>query len=267
MEQETPQPHGGGGSQEETCSYEQQQQESVAVKGPVVQTEMGCGCESQQSSPEQGQQGPASPQQGNQGGQAHPQGSPNPPNMQADGQPHMQDPGQGQQGASFHQPGNQYGQAPPHGTPFPPHMQTGGQPHMQNSGQPFMQAPPHSQGSCGHSSQAFFGPGVQHPFSPGAMPFMQHSSGGFQGNATGGPGHVKHDQHQYGQLAGLIGEFANGNPDMTRVVAYMDGLGTQFWKGAMIGAAATLIATNDQIKAKLSNALGSFLQTETKTEE
>jgi len=222
MQQETPQTRGGYDSEDESCSHEQEVKTEMKAKGPMNPPSQGCDGKEAQGSPITGQQS---------------------------GQPQM--PGPGQQ--SGH-----YGQPHPQGQPFPPYMQgPGQQPHMMNPGQPHMQAPPHPQGFYAQPGPF---PGFQQPFmgGPQTFPGPEHECGG---SFRGGPGHPKHDQHQYGQLAGLIGEFANGNPDLARVAAYVDGMGTQFWKGALIGAAATLLFTNDQVKSKSGEVLGSFTRT------
>jgi hypothetical protein len=131
------------------------------------------------------------------------------------------------------------------------------QPRMQHPGHPHVQA--FSSGGQAPPGYHQAPPGYHQPFQPGVPPFSNPFHG-FSHTMHGRSGHPKHDQHQYGQIAGLISEFANGNPDLTRVAAYMDGLGNPFWKGALIGAAATLLFTNDQVKTKLFSILGSIVQ-------
>jgi len=139
-----------------------------------------------------------------------------------------------------------------------------GQDRMQQPGQPYLHAFP--QGEYGHPGPHHAYSGYQHPFQSGGPPFP-NAFPGFGDTRSGRPGHPKHDQHQYGQIAGLINEFANGNPNLSRVAAYMDGLGNQFWKGALIGAATTLLFTNDQVKTKLSGILRSLMREPTETKE
>ncbi len=54
---------------------------------------------------------------------------------------------------------------------------------------------------------------------------------------------------------GLVNDIANGNADASRVMAFLDGLDNQFWKGALIGVAATLLLTNDALKNGIAGSL------------
>jgi hypothetical protein len=124
-------------------------------------------------------------------------------------------------------------------------------------------------------------PGVGHPFAhpgpqvagPAATPMGYHQPQAFgpvtgqdphgcQHDAAHGPGHPKHDAHQYGQFVGLVNELANGNADPSKVMAFLGSLDNQFWKGALVGVSITLLLTNDAIKnaivGTLSNILGAF---------
>jgi hypothetical protein len=67
-------------------------------------------------------------------------------------------------------------------------------------------------------------------------------------HSSHGPGHPKHDAHKYGQFIGLVNDLANGKADPYQVMSYLDNLDTQFWKGALVGLAVTLLLTNNPIK-------------------
>lgn len=135
-----------------------------------------------------------------------------------------------------------------------------GMPGMPPAGHPFP-----------HPGPQFAGPGAApmgyqqpHAYSqaPGQAPHVcDHDS-------DHGPGHPKHDAHQYGQFMGLVNDLANGNADASRVMAFLGSLENQFWKGALVGVSTTLLLTNDTVKnaivGTLSNILGAF---EKETEE
>ena len=131
---------------------------------------------------------------------------------------------------------------PPHQTPGGPYpyAATGPQgPYM--TGAPW--APPHGGPH----------PGGYYPYA-GAGPAWAPPHGGPRPGAAG-PGHRKHDAHQYGQFMGLVNDIANGNADASRMMAFLDGLDNQFWKGALIGVAATLLLTNDALKNGIAGSL------------
>ena len=76
-----------------------------------------------------------------------------------------------------------------------------------------------------------------------------------QGEWSQGPGHPKHDAHQYGQLMRLVNDMASGNADAARVMDFLGGLDAQFWKGALMGVGATLLLTNDAAKNAIVKGL------------
>lgn len=131
----------------------------------------------------------------------------------------------------------------------PPHQATGGpHPYAATGPQgPYMTgapwAPPHGGPH----------PGGYYPYA-GAGPAWAPPHGGPRPGAAG-PGHRKHDAHQYGQFMGIVNDIANGNADASRMMAFLDGLDNQFWKGALIGVAATLLLTNDALKNGIAGSL------------
>lgn len=72
-----------------------------------------------------------------------------------------------------------------------------------------------------------------------------------------GPGHPKHDAHRYGQWVDVVNGIASGRPDVDKIMGLMEGYDGQFWKGLLMGAAATLLFTNDTVKGALAGAVGS----------
>ncbi len=73
--------------------------------------------------------------------------------------------------------------------------------------------------------------------------------------------HPKHDEHRYGQMMDMLGRFLNGEADMGDVVNgffSLDFQNDQFWKGALVGAAVTLLLTNESVQKGLAGTLGSI---------
>jgi hypothetical protein len=103
---------------------------------------------------------------------------------------------------------------------------------------------------------------MQSPGCPGHFgghpgPHQSHASAqGF----PGGPGadHFKHDEHRYGQLFGIIQDFANGQPDVSRVMNWVEGCDTQFWKGALVGAVAAVLIVNPTVKKTIVDTMSGF---------
>jgi hypothetical protein len=70
-----------------------------------------------------------------------------------------------------------------------------------------------------------------------------------------GPGHPKHDAHQYGQIMKLVGDMATGNADPSRVMEVLGSVDAQFWKGALVGVGAALLLTSSPAQNAISNVL------------
>jgi len=138
----------------------------------------------------------------------------------------------------------------------------------------------HSQGS------AMPNPGMQHPgmaqyagHNPGmqyqGMPQYANPAQGMQHNPcrygghhiNPGAGHPKHDQHQYGQIIDIINDVANGTPDVSKMVGFLEDCDTQFWKGAVIGAVVTLLFTSNTVKNAVFGTIGSAMDAFRKEKE
>jgi hypothetical protein len=73
--------------------------------------------------------------------------------------------------------------------------------------------------------------------------------------AAAAPGEF--DANQYGRIAEVVNDIANGEqPDMNKLIALLNSLDTQFWKGALIGTVATLLLTNKGVQSAISGTLG-----------
>jgi hypothetical protein len=121
-----------------------------------------------------------------------------------------------------------------------------------------MQAPPQGAGYMGvdpaygqaaYTAGAFHQPGYQVPpqgMDPRGMAGQACSASAGEFNAN-----------QYGRIAEVVNDIAKGEqPDMDKIVGLLNGFDTQFWKGALIGAVATLLVTNDAVKSAVSGTLG-----------
>lgn len=137
------------------------------------------------------------------------------------GQPYSGQPGYaGQPGPT---PGQMYGQTP-------------GQMYGQMPGEMYSQMP--GQG---------FDPGYGQQPHPGSQPGSQ------PGNAPAGMD-GKGMENRYGELYGLINEAANGNPDVNSFVRFFQSTSSDFWKGALVGTALTLLLTNDSVKSGIAKS-------------
>lgn len=85
------------------------------------------------------------------------------------------------------------------------------------------------------------------------MPGCGHHAG--YGGHAGGHG----AGNPYGALYGLIREAADGNPDMSRFMNFFHYASNDFWKGALVGTALTLLLTNDNVKNVMARSLASVL--------
>lgn len=162
--------------------------------------------------------------------------------------------------------GGPQGQMFPHGTmPAGPSPQMGGAGPQTGMfpGGPQGQMYPHGSLPAGPSSQ-MGGIGPQPGMFPGGPqgqmpPFdprrMGHS--GCQGHPGMHPGapSLKHDEHRNGQLFGLIQDLANGQPDAGKIMNWLESCDTPFWKGALVGVAATMLVTNPTVKKTIVDSL------------
>ncbi len=172
-------------------------------------------------------------------------------------------------GQPFPGPGAPYGQPFPGpgahpGQAFPgPGMQPG-QPHSSCGGQ---QGPP-SPGYWGQPLQGGGMPGSHPAHGRGCREYGQPLPGnnigqcgcGGHGGYPGPAGSVqpKHLENQHGQLFGLVNDMVNGDADPSRLASFLESLDTQFWKGATVGAVATLLLTSDTVKGMVAGGLSSL---------
>lgn len=85
-----------------------------------------------------------------------------------------------------------------------------------------------------------------HMAGPGGAPMGGHAAAGSAAGAGSGPGPGPQAGMQ--QLFAELAEGGNGLNSLTRMLSLDD---TEFWKGALVGAAAVLLLTNDQVQDAL----------------
>lgn len=115
------------------------------------------------------------------------------------------------------------------------------------------------------------------PKGPGASPFGPTAYGapgrgptgygpmfgmpGFDPAAMGGafgPGVPQFDQRRYGQLLEIYNDIMEGKPDPAKLAGLFSGSDGYFWKGALVGAALTLLVTNQSLRSALGECFSSI---------
>jgi hypothetical protein len=133
---------------------------------------------------------------------------------------------------------------PPYGMPYGGVDPAYGMPHpgVHPMGQPGMPPPPYGMPYPG-TDPAYGMPGYQQPAA---------AAQGFQAE-------------QYGRIADVVRDISNGEqPDANKLVELFHTFDTPFWKGALIGAVVTLLATNETAKAAIAGTLGGIFGAFTK---
>jgi hypothetical protein len=96
------------------------------------------------------------------------------------------------------------------------------------------------------------GPGMAHGM---GGPGMAHGMGG----PGMGPGVDPCIQAQrYAQWMEAACDIANGKPNVEKIMGLMQGYDGQFWKGALVGAAAALLIGNDTVKGAVTETVASI---------
>lgn len=123
-------------------------------------------------------------------------------------------------------------------------------------------------------------PGAFYQYQPGVgfvaaqeQPQGQQSAQGFsaqpgmgQGQAPGAgiPGtpegaEPKFDQNRMGEVYGMVNDVMNGEADASKLIGMLTSTGGDFWKGALVGAAAVFLLNNDAVKGAVAGTFGAFL--------
>lgn len=172
---------------------------------------------------------------------------------------------------------------PQPGMPFPGAPMYGPQPGMPSPGAPMYGPQP----GMPHAGAPMYGPqpGMPFPEPPmyGSQPDTHdHAAGGGCSGKKGGgqpgafpggqmPGYTmpgmapgygsmdpQHLENRYGQIMAMCNDFMQGKADPVQVMTFLNSTGSNFWKGALIGAAATFLLTNDGVKSALRETFSSL---------
>ena len=116
-------------------------------------------------------------------------------------------------------------------------------PYQAGAGYPYPYYPPYP--PPGFQAQA---PGMMPGYMPGqgGAPMGGHATAGGASGAGAGPGPGPQAGMQ--QLFEELAQGGNGLNSLTRMLSLDD---TEFWKGALVGAAAVMLLTNDQVQDAL----------------
>ena len=96
----------------------------------------------------------------------------------------------------------------------------------------------------------------QGQFTPGYADASQHPA------HTSGPPqshHPKFEEHKYGQFFDVVNGFVNGEPDIPKMMGLLESCDTQFWKGALVGIAGSLILTNETVQKAITGSLAGIM--------
>ena len=100
--------------------------------------------------------------------------------------------------------------------------------------------------------------GQGYPYPHSAPPYAAAAPAGGHDHTTGSH-HPKHDAHMYGRLIQMAEKFVNGEADIDDIINGLSGLDSQvsqFWRGILIGAGATLLFSS----GTFSNGLAKLFQ-------
>ena len=121
--------------------------------------------------------------------------------------------------------------------------------------------PPQQQPQYQAPAQGPF-PGLSHP-AQGPAPAMGPQSGHMPGQGCGHMGatadHVHHDENRFGQMADVVGRFIKGEAttaDMVDGLFSLNFRNDQFWKGALLGAAAIVVFNSGAVQKGMGKLFG-----------
>jgi len=90
--------------------------------------------------------------------------------------------------------------------------------------------------------------------SPGAA---QQAAQGLYGQGMPEGAQPKFDQNKLGQMYGVMTDVMNGEAEPSQLLGLFAGTGGEFWKGALVGAAAVVLLNNETVKGALSGLAAS----------
>jgi hypothetical protein len=91
---------------------------------------------------------------------------------------------------------------------------------------------------------------------PGMGPGGPYPGANYAGGAPGYDPCL--EAQRYAQWMEAACEIANGKPNMEKIMGLMQGYDSQFWKGALVGAAAALLIGNDTVKGAVTETFASI---------
>lgn len=104
------------------------------------------------------------------------------------------------------------------------------------------------------------GPAAQanagHDHGPGAAD--NEARKGMHGQGTPEGVQPKFDQNKFGQMYGVVSDVMDGKADPSKLLGLFADTGGEFWKGALVGAAAVVLLTNDTVKGAVGGMIGSL---------
>ncbi len=68
----------------------------------------------------------------------------------------------------------------------------------------------------------------------------------------------KFEQNRFGDMYGMLNDALNGKTDPGKILGFFQASGEDFWKGALMGAAAVFLFSNTAVKDALSGTFGSL---------
>lgn len=66
----------------------------------------------------------------------------------------------------------------------------------------------------------------------------------------------KYEENRFGDAYGMLSDVMNGQADPGKILGFLQSPGGDFWKGALVGAAAVFLINNDAVKGALAGAFG-----------
>ncbi|GEM_PF-1252671 len=82
---------------------------------------------------------------------------------------------------------------------------------------------------------------------------------GMFGQGTPEGAEPKFDQNKLGQMYGVMNDVMNGEADPAKIMSLFQNTDGDFWKGAIVGAAAGFLASNETVRNAVAGVFGSLL--------
>lgn len=90
---------------------------------------------------------------------------------------------------------------------------------------------------------------------PLGQPMGQGAQAGMPGTPQGAE--PKFDQNRLGEVYGMVNDVMNGEAEPAKLLGFLSSAGGDFWKGALVGAAAVFLLNNDAVKGAVAGVFGS----------